>query len=128
LGSEIQFLYGKDNYLIKNFDWSIGEHNTTTQTQVQIVDNGNKTRIVATFTYIFDFIITNKFTISKDSENTEIRSKYVEPTEFKWSIDSNGDAIFHNIQADGGMIAGWFIDNEKIYQTINGERDGTIKT
>lgn len=132
LGSEIQFLYGEDNYLIKikNSDWSIGDHNTTTQTQVKIVGSGNdtKTQIVATFTYIFDFIITNKFTISKDSDNIEIKSKYIEPTEFKWSIDLNGDAIFHNIQADGGMIAGWFIDNEKIYQTINGERDGTIKT
>jgi len=32
-----------------------------------------------------------------------------------WVIDNNGDAIFHNIFADGGKIAGWYIDGERIY-------------
>ena len=30
--------------------------------------------------------------------------------------------------ADGGSIAGWWIDNEKIYQTYDGTRTGKIKT
>ena len=30
--------------------------------------------------------------------------------------------------ADGGSIAGWWIDNEKIYQTVDGTRNGRIKT
>jgi hypothetical protein len=44
-----------------------------------------------------------------------IKSRLIPAEDFKWSIDQNGDAIFHEITADGGTIAGWFIDNEKIY-------------
>ena len=52
---------------------------------------------------------------------------YVPAADNKWSIDKNGQAIFHDIYADYGRIAGWFIDTEKIYQTTNGKADGPIK-
>ena len=36
-------------------------------------------------------------------------------TNYSWNIDSDGYAYFHNISADGGYIAGWHIDNDKIW-------------
>lgn len=62
------------------------------------------------------------------TENTPQKSHYVPSADTTWTINKDGTAVFHNIVADGGKIAGWFIDNEKIYQTTNGEIDGPIKT
>ena len=85
-------------------------------------------RYNTTYTYYFTLTATGKFTIPYNAVLSNIKSRYIPPEDFKWSIDQAGDAIFHNITADGGLIAGWFIDSEKIYQTTNGLPDGPIKT
>ena len=43
-----------------------------------------------------------------------------------WSINSDGSAVFNDMTATYGNIAGWFFDNEKLYRTSDGQRDGPI--
>ena len=123
----IQFMYGINNYIVSNTNWNkiIGKVDYITQSTP--VD-ATTYRYNTTYTYYFTLIEPNKFTISYDAVLSNIKSRYIPPEDFKWSIDQAGDAIFHNIKADGGLIAGWFIDSEKIYQTTNGRPDGPIKT
>lgn len=37
-----------------------------------------------------------------------------------WKIDNAGKGYFHNIEADGGKIAGWQIDDDKIWNVNTG--------
>jgi len=72
-----------------------------------------------TYTYTFDLTAKKNgstlFKIPYTSTFNTTKSKYIPASDTKWKIDNNGDAIFHEIMADGGSIAGWWIDNEKIY-------------
>lgn len=129
----VQFIYGTNNYLVENVSWSNTIDKTTHITQT-IPVSAQVTNYNTTYTYYFALTASNKFTIPRQptadepQQITPIKSRYIPPQDFKWSIDQAGDAIFHNITADGGLIAGWFIDHEKIYQTTNGEPNGPIKT
>lgn len=124
--SKIQFYY--DGYTYEaSVEWyqptySSPEHNT----QVIYIDADNQNYITR---YVFKFNLkTNYFTIRANAQLGRIKPKFIPSSEFKWSIDSNGKAIFYDIEARSGSIAGWFIDEDKIYQTVNGKRDGQIKT
>lgn len=123
----IQFIYGTNNYLISDITWNKIISDVTHVTQITPV-NATTNRYNTTYTYYFTLTAPSKFTISYNTTASNIKSRYIPPQDFKWSIDQTGDAIFHNITADGGLIAGWFIDSEKIYQTTNGKPDGPIKT
>ena len=125
--SSVQFMYGTNNYLISEISWDKIIGNVTHTTQITPV-NATTNRYNTTYTYYFTLVATDKFTIPYNAVLSNIKSRYIPPEDFKWSIDQAGDAIFHNITADGGLIAGWFIDSEKIYQTTNGLPDGPIKT
>ena len=115
----VQFMYGQNNYSV-NTNWSSGIITTTHVTQQKPYTSGTSTLYTYTTTYKYYFSITasGKFTINYNT-GTTIKQKYIPPSTFKWSIDYLGDAIFHNITADGGTIAGWHIDTEKIYRTDN---------
>ena len=135
----IQFMYGINNYIVSNTNWNKIIGNVTHITHSTPID-ATTYRYNTTYTYYFTLIEPNKFTIPYNAILSNIKSRYIPPedcleglshqvaADFKWSIDQAGDAIFHNITADGGLIAGWFIDSEKIYQTTNGRPDGPIKT
>ena len=123
------------NYLIEGLTWSVTlagvTHNTivippSTSTQ------GSVTSYNTTYTYTFNLTArksgTTIFNIPYTSTFSTTRTKYTPAADTKWYIDKSGDAVFHEIFADGGSIAGWWIDDEKIYQTTNGRRDGPIKT
>jgi hypothetical protein len=72
-----------------------------------------------TYTYRFDLTAkrdgTTLFKIPYTETFDTTKSKYIPASDTKWKIDNEGDAIFHEIYADGGSIAGWWIDDEKIY-------------
>lgn len=129
--SEIQFWYDGKTYKVNGLTWG-----TTVETrgvsEVKLSDGSYAT----VYTIGFQFTAKNNnnmilFTIKSSSpvlDGENAKERYIPAAETTWSIDKNGDAIFHQIQADGGQIAGWWIDNEKIYQTYDGTRDGVIKT
>jgi hypothetical protein len=50
---------------------------------------------------------------------------YVSNTSTLWKITSTGEAVFNNIQANGGTIAGWHITPDSIYLT---DEEGNIRT
>lgn len=81
------------------------------------------------YTGIFNYYLTyaNKKFCEINTATTYNIKFYIPASDTKWSIDKNGQAVFHDIYADYGKIAGWFINNEKIYQTTNGQPDGPIK-
>lgn len=128
--SSIQFVYntgiGEYNYLLENIQWNV----TLNRASYIETTEGNQTYT----TYIYTFNLTAMkdniilFTIGYTEEFDTSKRRYVPASETTWKIDNNGDAIFHEILADGGSIAGWWIDNEKIYQTYDGTRNGKIKT
>jgi len=57
---------------------------------------------------LFTVPIYNDF---EPSITTDELPRYIPAADTKWCIDNNGDAIFHDITADGGQIAGWWIDS-----------------
>lgn len=132
----VQFLRAsnKKNYIINSLTWSVSfDKATHKQDTVTTVVNGQTiTSYVTTYTYYYKLVAYSKnkaiFTISSSTSIQNNLKKYLPKADTKWCIDNTGDAIFHNITADGGKIAGWWIDDEKIYQTTNGKRDGPIKT
>ena len=93
--------------------------------------------IYTTYTYTFQFIASingiDLFAVpSYSGTNEKIPSitdkelpRFIPAADTKWCIDNNGDAIFHNIMADGGQIAGWWIDSQSIYQTYDGTSSRT---
>jgi hypothetical protein len=87
-------------------------------TYVETKDNNNKVSYT-TYTYRFDLTAKRNnvilFKIPYTENFNTMKSKYIPASDTKWKIDNEGDAIFHEIYADGGSIAGWWIDNEKIY-------------
>ena len=110
---------------------TLSSYSKTLVRQYERPKSDNKTETVYVYNYIGQFT----FKINYDSklifeinDTTTIKSNYYVPAaDTKWSIDKDGRAIFHDIYADSGTIAGWFINNEKIYQTTNGKPDGPIK-
>ena len=120
------------NYNVDNITWTYSLNTENSSYQETIVGSGEETTKYTTYIYAFDLTATINntiiFTIPYQITFSTQKNKYTKASNTKWSIDNNGDAIFHDIYADGGTIAGWFIDNEKIYQTTNGKRDGPIKT
>ena len=128
--SSIQFVYntgyGEYNYLLENISWNV------TLNRASYVETEVEKQTYTTYIYTFNLTATKDniilFTIGYTEEFNTSKRRYVPASETTWKIDNNGDAIFHEILADGGSIAGWWIDNEKIYQTYDGTRNGKIKT
>ena len=79
--------------------------------------------LLTTYTYTFRFsaVVDENiiFTVFPSSFATT-KDRYVPKADNAWTIDDEGNAIFHNIFADGGQIAGWYIDGQRIYQTWDG--------
>ena len=128
--SKIQFKYGSGNYEIDNLTWSSVVQSGQTTHVTQVIQSGNEPPYTTTYRTVYTYqfnLNTTGITIPYNA-STSIQSKYIAAHDFSWEINSNGSAIFHDIAADGGQIAGWFIDSDKIYQTTNGQRDGPIKT
>ena len=129
--STIQLVYngpsGEKNYQVTGIDWNVQLKNMTYE-EYPNHDSAQYT----TYTYTFDLTAkrngTILFKIPYTSTFNTTKPKYIPASDTKWKIDNEGDAIFHEIMADGGSIAGWWIDNEKIYQTVDGTRNGRIKT
>lgn len=131
--SDVQIVYsgsqGERNYKITGIDWTVKlASNGMSYTEYPNHEDAQYT----SYTYKFDLTAKRNgitlFKIPYTETFNVTKSKYIPASDTKWKIDNNGDAIFHEIMADGGSIAGWWIDNEKIYQTVDGTRDGTIKT
>ena len=128
--SSIQFVYntgiGEYNYLLENIQWNV------TLNRASYIETTEGSQTYTTYIYTFNLTaIKNNiilFTIGYTEDFNTSKRRYVPASETTWKIDNNGDAIFHEILADGGSIAGWWIDNEKIYQTYDGTRNGKIKT
>lgn len=121
--SQIQICYGsgsnEKNYLIEGINWTLELNKSSHIT----AEDGSYT----TYTYYYNLNAFKNnvkiFEIQYQDIFDITKTKYIPASETKWSIDKNGDAIFHNIMADGGRIAGWFIDSESIYQTFDGTSD-----
>lgn len=134
--SIIQINFNNINYEINNITWVANNLSKATRTQVVTDDKGNI--LYTVYTYYFSLSAkldnTTLFTIFYNSPTAENIKHYIPASGNKWIINNQGDAIFHDIFADGGSIAGWWIDNESIYQTYDGtrakEKDGksNIKT
>lgn len=133
---KFQFYYNNYNYSIGNIEWrysySLPESDPdnkyhVTQTEYNITDSSTTINYKTYYTFKFK-LINDYFIIEANASLNSLKPKYTPPSEFKWSIDGDGNAIFYDINAKGGNIAGWFIDEEKIYQTYEGTREGTIKT
>ena len=141
------------NYEVGGLSWDIeledqyGDNNkgytyNTTWTDEVIDKGGGETEIVTVYTtvYTYYFKLTatlnnnTLFIIRYTSElNDKQKNKYIPAADTAWSIDNEGNATFHNIYADGGKIAGWWIDDQSIYQTYDGtkergENDSNVKT
>ena len=116
------------NYEVSDITWTVTKNKTVPEEKTI----GTTSEKITTYTYYFDLIASKDnfviFALPYTDTFVDSKEKYVPAADTKWYIDNNGDAIFHEIYADGGSIAGWWIDNEKIYQTTNGRRDGPIKT
>ena len=82
---------------------------------------------ITTYIYGFSFspILNTRqiFSSISSSSSTRALKRYVPKADNAWVIDKEGNAIFHDIFTDGGTIAGWFIDGQRIYQTWDGTRD-----
>lgn len=108
------------NYNITDVSWLV---ELDRMTYVEQTTSGKTT----TYTYTFNLTAKKNnqviFALPYTSTFTETKEKYIPAADTKWYIDNNGDAIFHEIMADGGSIAGWWIDGESIYQTYDGTRD-----
>ena len=125
-------------YILENNDISV-----VTSTRVKNCDTSESTEDMAVYNYIYErtYYIKTKdgqvkiIVVSGDSPiDSKQYSRYVPAANTEWYIDQEGQAVFHNIYADGGQIAGWWIDNTSLYQTYDGtsERntyntDGSIK-
>lgn len=123
------------NYNVDGLTWNVTLAGVTHNTVVYKPTTTSSDSITSyNTTYVYTFNLAAKkgntviFNIPYTATFSTTRSKYTPAADTKWYIDKNGDAVFHEIYADGGSIAGWWIDNEKIYQTTNGRRDGPIKT
>lgn len=129
--STIQLVYsgpsGEKNYQLTDINWDVQ------QKQMTYVEYPSSGKVqYTTYTYTFNLVAKKNdsklFTIPYTDTFNTTKSKYIPASDTKWKIDNEGDAIFHEIYADGGSIAGWWIDDEKIYQTVDGTRNGRIKT
>ena len=131
--STIQIVYsgsqGEKNYTINNISWDV--RLASGGMTYEEYPNHNNTQYT-TYTYRFDLTAKRDgitlFKIPYTETFNTTKSKYIPASDTKWKINNEGDAIFHEIYADGGSIAGWWIDDEKIYQTVDGTRNGRIKT
>lgn len=126
----INFIYNNNNYQILLDDSQVVSWNVTQSSFSYVENKINPTggtesnNILTDYTYNFSFQSYLNNSILFDAINinstTSVMQRYVPASSTKWLIDNNGDAIFHNIYADGGTIAGWYIDGESIYQTWDG--------
>ena len=117
------------NYNVTEVEWIVQLNKDKSTYQEQNISVGTSTSKNTTYTYFFDLtakkggqiIFTLPYTDTFDTS----KEKYIPAMDTKWYIDNNGDAIFHEIMADGGSIAGWWIDGQSIYQTYDGTRNKT---
>jgi len=79
-------MYGINNYMISNITWNKIIGNVTHTTQITPV-NATTNRYNTTYTYYFTLVATSKFTISYNAILSNIKSRYIPPEDFKWSID-----------------------------------------
>ena len=115
------------NYNINDIVWTMSLNNNGCSHTTYTEGSGTEQTQYTTYIYAFDLVAkVNETTIFNIPYTTTFgmpKNKYVPASNTKWSIDNNGDAIFHDIYADGGSIAGWWIDSTSIYQTKDGSRD-----
>lgn len=117
------------NYKVNDITFVYNLNTSHSTAVTTTTGTGDDSYTYTVYTYLFDTVIksgsTTLFNLQYTSTFNTSMSKYIPAAETKWTIDNNGDAIFHNIRADGGTIAGWIIDNEKIYQV---DKNGNITT
>lgn len=115
------------NYNVTEVEWIVSLNKSTYQEQS--ISVGTSTSKNTTYTYTFDLTAKKGgqiiFTLPYIDTFDTSKEKYIPAMDTKWYIDNNGDAIFHEIMADGGSIAGWWIDGQSIYQTYDGTRNKT---
>ena len=127
----IQLVYNEKNYQLTNITWNVtiptGGMTYEEYTSTYVIDDQPQT--ITRTTYSYRFTLTAKvngataFIIPYNITSTTSKNKYVPAADTSWYIDKEGNAIFHNIFADGGQIAGWWIDSTSIYQTKDGTKD-----
>lgn len=134
---QIAFVSGNKtyNYNVEGLTWNVTLNNVTHNTVTYKPSSSAEGSVTSyNTTYVYTFNLAAKqgntviFNIPYTTTFNTTKTKYTPAAETKWYIDKDGEAVFHEIFADGGSIAGWWIDNEKIYQTTNGLKDGPIKT
>ena len=129
----VNFIYNNKNYQLiipqsSNFVWNVSVDTSHQQKDINGQPTDKESNVsYTTYTYNCSFIArlnsTQIFDDINSSSTTTILSRYVPASENAWTIDSEGNAIFHNIFTDGGRIAGWYIDSERIYQTWDGTKN-----
>lgn len=126
--SEIQFWFNGVNYKITGLTWTV-KLNKATAEEIETKTKDDNTIITTTYTYTFNLNAkkgsTIIFSIPYTDTFNEYKNKYIPAADATWQIDNKGNAIFHAINADGGQIAGWWIDDESIYQTYDGTKNKT---
>ena len=104
--------------------WYISYNTTHSSRRIDTTQPESDNNIMTTYVYHYNLYlqINNEVVLQpiNDRITSEKVDRYVPESSNAWVIDNNGDAIFHNIFADGGKIAGWYIDGERIYQTWDG--------
>ena len=129
LSTEIEFDYQGKTYALNDIHWdNITKTGVSVSAKSRTVSGNNTTHKEWVNTYTWSFSATAKnvsnqklFTIQTIA--TTKHTRQVPASQTIWSINNQGKAIFHDIIADGGKIAGWWIDSAGIYQT----KDGTQK-
>ena len=125
---------GKDKYnYYKLSNVTVGytrvSYNYTKINEYKRLNSDGKTfETVYVYNYTGYFNFTVYYTLNNtrytlcgiDSSNTYNMKFYIPAADTQWSIDKDGRAIFHDILADRGTIAGWYINGERIYQTYDG--------
>lgn len=128
----IYFLYGSDTYMVS----PIADQKVAATTQVETVtqyssDSGEPIAGVTSYTYTFNtnYKINSNiiFTLPATAITTN-KTRWYAAQQEQWSITADGNAKFYNIDAQYGKIAGWFIDDEKIYRTSDNTPNGPIVT
>ena len=85
--------------------------------------------VVYTYTFNTNYKINSNiiFTLPATAITTN-KTRWYAAQQEQWSITADGNAKFYNIDAQYGKIAGWFIDDEKIYRTSDNTPNGPIVT
>lgn len=121
----IQFFYNGNTYELELSSWTYTQQTPTLSQTTSYQDSQGQTVYSTMYTYKFDSTAKkgnfNLFSINADLAVSDIQyPRYYPESTTRWAIDKSGDATFYDIQAKGGTIAGWRIDEDKIWSTKTG--------